>query len=155
VTNKRENIIAGALFLLIAVGYFIMATQLPDRNLPNTLGIDAMPRAFAIFLAFLAVLMIIGGFVGRDRATKSDRVRLSWEHLRGVILVFAMIAAYIVLIDVLGFIIVTPFLMFGLMYIEGVRKYVGMVIVSLVTTGAVYALFRFVFEVRITGFAFL
>ena len=154
-TNKRENIIFGAIFLAVAAFYYVMASRLPERNLPNTLGIDAMPKAFAIFLAFLAVLLILQGLIGSKRGDASGRVRLSWAHLRGVVIVFAMLAAYIVLIDLVGFVIVTPFLMFGLMFIEGVRKYVSMVIVSLVTTGVVYALFRFVFEVRITGFAFL
>jgi len=155
VTKKRENIILGAIFLAIAIGYFIMATQLPARNLPNTLGIDAMPRAFGIFLAFLSILLIIGGFTDKEGKAASSRVPLSWPHLRGVIIVFAAITAYIVLIDILGFVIVTPFLMFGLMYIEGVRKWVSMIIVSLVTTGVVYVLFRYVFEVKITGFGFM
>jgi len=155
VTNKRANIVVGAFLLAIAIGYGYMTTQLPTRNLPNTLGIDFMPWVYCIFLAFLSVLLIISGLVGRERPAPSTQVKLTWPQIRGTVVLFTIFIIYVFLIDVVGFIIITPFAMFALMYLEGIRKYPRMALASFAITASVYVVFRFIFEISITGIAFL
>jgi putative tricarboxylic transport membrane protein len=150
---KRENIIIGAVLLAFSIGYGYMITQLPTRNLPNTLGIDFMPWIFDIFLGVLSVLLVVGGIFGSIGPEVSRAKRLSGAEVRRTAILFAIFAAYIFLINAIGFLIATPFVVFAMMFLEGVRRYGRMILVSLIVTFAVYGLFRYVFEVRITGLA--
>lgn len=154
-TSKRANIVIGALLLAIAGGYGYMTTQLPTRDLANTLGIEFMPWVYCILLGFLSVLLIVSGVLQKSGGSGSAEVKLTWPQIRGVVVLFAIFIVYVFLIDIVGFIIVTPFAMFALMYLEGIRKYPRMTLVSVAITVTVYVLFRYVFEISITGIAFL
>lgn len=154
-TSKRANIVIGALLLAIAGGYGYMTTQLPTRDLANTLGIEFMPWVYCILLGFLSVLLIVSGVLQKSGGSGPAEVKLTWPQIRGVVVLFAIFIVYVFLIDIVGFIIVTPFAMFALMYLEGIRKYPRMTLVSVAITVTVYVLFRYVFEISITGIAFL
>ncbi len=156
--EKRENIVIGAILLTFASGYAYMTTQLPTRDMPNTVGVDFMPWVFCIFLASMSVLLIVSGIVRRPSdgdAPRPTRVRLTRSQIRGVVILFTIFVVYIALIDVVGFLLVTPPAMFALMYLEGVRRYSRMAVIAIVSTLVIYGLFRYVFEVSIPGIAFL
>ena len=154
-TVKRENIVIGAVLLAFSIGYGYLITRLPTRNLPNTLGIDFMPWVYAIFLAFLSILLIADGFRGSKTSGIQDSGAkpLTGAELRGAVILFAVFFAYIYLIDAVGFLVVTPFVVFAMMLLEGIRRYGRMVLIAVIVTIVVYGLFRYVFEVQITGFA--
>jgi putative tricarboxylic transport membrane protein len=155
VTVKRENIVIGAVLLAFSIGYGYLITRLPTRNLPNTLGIDFIPWVYAIFLAFLSLLLIAVGVWGSRTAGQEDSgaTPLTGSELRGAVILFALLFAYIYLIDAVGFLVVTPFVLFAMMLLEGIRRYGRMVLIAVIVTIVVYGLFRYVFEVNITGFA--
>lgn len=152
--RRRDNVVIGIVLLAFDAGYIWMITQLPTRNLANTLGIDFMPWVFAILLGALSVLLIVNTVLGlHDECEVGSRVGRS--HILGVALVFLIFVVYIFLIDRVGFLLVTPLMAGSLMYIEGRRDFRSIAISAVGITIGVYAVFRFVFEVTITGIAFL
>jgi len=55
--------------------------------------------------------------------------------------------AYVLLVDMIGFLIMTPLLLIGLMYLFGERSIVKMLIIALITTGCIWLLFTKVFMI--------
>lgn len=153
--GKRDNALIGAILLAFSAGYGYMITQLPTREMANTLGIDFMPWIYCILLASLSILLVIGALRDSIGQTGAPTTSLAAKDIIGTVVLFGFFAVYILLIDLIGFLIVTPLFIFGMMLLEGVRSYANMVIVAVVATLAIYVLFRFIFEVSITGIAFL
>ncbi len=151
---RKENVTVGIVLLVLDAGYIWMITRLPTRNLPNTLGIDFMPWVFAILLGFLSTLLIVNASLGTLDGCEHGSV-VGLRHVAGIVLVFAIFVAYILLIDRVGFLLVTPLMVGALMLIEGTRNYRAMAISAVTITLGVYFVFRYVFEVKITGIAFL
>ena len=56
---KKVNIILAALLIALGIFYAYLAANLPDRNLPNTLGSDFMPWVLVGCLLFLSLLLLI------------------------------------------------------------------------------------------------
>ena len=53
----------------------------------------------------------------------------------------------VLLVDMIGFLIMTPLLLIGLMYLFGERSFVKMLIIALITTGCIWLLFTKVFMI--------
>lgn len=149
---NREKIVIGAVLLAISIGYGYMTAHLPTRNLPNTLGLDFMPWVYDILLAILSLLLIGSGIWGSTGGAGAKQ--LGGREIGGTFILFAIFVAYIYLIDAVGFLIVTPFVVFAMMLLGGARQYVKMGVISVVVTVTIYVLFRYVFVVSITGIAF-
>ena len=129
-------------------GYYgYLAEQLPDRNLPNTLGADFMPYIFAGALAVLSVLLIIEGFVRNCEGASGHKIpsKKAW----GIVLLFAVIVGYVFGIAYVSFLVVTPITLAILLYMGGSRKPLEIVLTSVIVTGTVYYLFHTVFQVPI------
>lgn len=152
--RRKDNVIIGIVLLAFDAGYIWMITQLPTRNLANTLGIDFMPWLFAIILGVLSILLIVNTLTGlHDECVVGARISL--QHIKGVGVVFAIFIIYIFLIDRVGFLLVTPVMAGSLMYIEGNRNVRSIALSAVSITVGVYVIFRYIFEVTITGIAFL
>jgi putative tricarboxylic transport membrane protein len=55
----------------------------------------------------------------------------------------AIIIAYAFCWDFLGFVIITPFAIFALMFLLGLRRLPGMIIFAVAATGVIFCAFRF------------
>lgn len=153
---NKPNTISGGILFAIAAGYGYMIINLPNRNLPNTMGADFMPTVFDIGLALLSAVLIVQGIRRRAGAKKTESlVPLTIKDVLGIVAVFAIFFAYIFLIDLVGFLIVTPLVLLALLLLQGIRKPLSIIMVCLGVTVGVYVLFRYGFNVQISGIAFL
>jgi putative tricarboxylic transport membrane protein len=151
---RRDNVVIGIVLLALDAGYIWMITKLPTRNLANTLGIDFMPWLYAILLGALSLMLIVNSLLGLQDGCETGPP-VAATHVRGIALVFAIFVVYIFLIDRVGFLLVTPLMAGSLMYIEGNRNFRSIGTTAVGITVGVFVVFRYVFEVSITGIAFL
>ena len=142
---KRTNIILGVILTLFCGYYGYLITQLPDRNLPNTLGSAFMPWVLNICLIVLSILLMAVSAI-RGSNEKCD-FHISLKEGAGVILLTVFVYIYVQVMSYLGFLIITPFFLAALMLITGSRKWKEIGFVSLGATFGIYLFFQKVFQV--------
>ena len=142
---KKVNIILSALLIGFGLFYAYLTANLPDRNLPNTLGSDFMPWVLAGCLFFLSLLLLIKTVFGGS--PEQFDFSISPKEGFGVIFLTVCVFAYVKLMILIGFVLATPIFLALLMLITGSRKWKEIVIVSIFATFSIYLLFQKIFQV--------
>ena len=142
---KKVNIILSALLIGFGLFYAYLTANLPDRNLPNTLGSDFMPWVLAGCLFFLSLLLLIKAVWGGS-PEQSD-FSISPKEGFGVIFLTVSVFAYVKFMILIGFVLATPIFLALLMLITGSRRWKEIVIVSIFATFSIYLLFQKIFQV--------
>jgi len=142
---KKANIIISIILILFGAAYAYLTIQLPDRNLPNTLGSSFMPWILVISIEILSLsLLIINCVKGPGVACE---VHTTKKELIGILIVVFIIIAYVKLMEYLGFLICTPLFIAGLMILSGSRKWHEIAFVSVIASVAIYFFFFKLFKV--------
>ncbi len=146
---KKANIIISSILILFCVFFGVLTVRLPDRNLPNTLGIDFMPWVLLIVLFFLSVLLLLTNFLGKSLETKDAKITL-WE-VAGILFLTLIVYGYVQAMNLFGFLIITPVFIAVLMLFTGSRKWKELIAVSVLATVGIYFFFQKVFQVQLPG----
>jgi hypothetical protein len=142
---KKVNVILAALLIGLGIFYAYLAANLPDRNLPNTLGSDFMPWVLAGCLLLLSLLLLIKTVFGST--PEQFDFSISPKEGFGVIFLTVCVFAYVKLMLLIGFVLATPIFLALLMLITGSRKWKEIVMVSIFATFSIYLLFQKLFQV--------
>lgn len=146
---KKINIIISIVLLLFCIGYFFMIQGLPDRNLENTLKSSFMPTLLLSIFAGLTVIMLVKNIVAGS--VEACDYLITKRDLLGLVSITALIFIYVFLMNITGFIIITPIVMFVLMKLTGTSKIREAIIVSITASVLIYLLFDVLFEVQLPG----
>ena len=76
------------------------------------------------------------------RKEKQGAGKFAQGEMVQVLLLLACIVAYLALIRIFGYLVLTPIFMFAMMYLFGMRQWIKMVLISVVTAVATYFLFN-------------
>lgn len=140
---KKANMVcafAGMIFSAIA---FLMTLGFRQfKNVP--IGPEFFPRYLATGLFICCAVLLVQTLRAGPRTEKSTPAAGLWN--RGILRLLAGIAiivVYALLWEAVGFIIVTPFALFGLMVLLGLRRYPVMIMFSFGAMLVVFGAFRF------------
>lgn len=142
---KKANIYVSIVILMFAGFYAYFTTQLPERNLPNTLGIDFMPWLLVSILTILSIWLLLQNVMNKSRENFDPR--LSIKEGLGVILLTVLVYAYVKAMELFGFVWITPIFLGLLMVITGSRKWKEIVVVSILSSLCIYVFFQKIFIV--------
>ena len=142
---RKANIIVSLVLISFTVFYAYLTYQLPDRNLPNTLGSDFMPWLLATVLFVLCGCLLITNALGKTREDFEPKIAL--KEVVSVIFLTVFVFVYVKAIQLIGFLYITPFFMAALMVISGARKWKEITILSIAATAGIYLFFQKVFKV--------
>jgi hypothetical protein len=142
---KKANIIVALVLLCFTGVYAYFTSQLPDRNLPNTLGSDFMPWLLATTLFILSGCLLVINATGKSRENFEPKVAL--KEVVSVVVLTVFVYFYVQAIQLIGFLYITPFFLAALMWISGARKIKEIIILSAVSTVGIYLFFQKVFKV--------
>ena len=112
----------------------------------RTIKGDARSYPF-IVLTLMCVLnaILLVTTIIKSRKMSAEEIKeantVRWSEIRFPLLVFIIILAYVVIIDLLGYFVATPLMMVGLMFLFGVRDWRIMVIVPIILLILIYVLF--------------
>lgn len=140
---KVNDAIFGAIFLLFGVVVFVHVQAFP-RIPGQQVGPALFPGLIATGLAVCGVLLIISGI--RRRATQPWTETAAWMGSRRHVAAFSIIvlgvAAYVMLADVVGFLIVAPVLMWIWLTVLGVPQRQSVVVAIVATLLIWYAFYK-------------
>ena len=147
--KMRDDMVTGIVGLLTCIFFFIMTQQV--RQPANLLepGPRLLPYVAIFLIGISSIALIVKGYKEREIAEKP------YFPKGGVIKVtksFLMLVIYAVAMTYLGFVITTPFATAAFIYdLKGNSevKPVSTVIISVVVTAVLYAMFVFAFQIKL------
>lgn len=147
--KMRHDMVTGIVGLLTCIFFFIMTQQV--RQPANLLepGPRLLPYVAIFLIGISSIALIVKGYKEREIAEKT------YFPKGGVIKVtksFLMLVIYAVAMTYLGFVITTPFATAAFIYdLKGNSevKPVSTVIISVVVTAVLYAMFVFAFQIKL------
>ena len=147
--KMRHDMVTGIVGLLTCIFFFIMTQQV--RQPANLLepGPRLLPYVAIFLIGISSIALIVKGYKERKIAEKP------YFPKGGVIKVtksFLMLVIYAVAMTYLGFVITTPFATAAFIYdLKGNSevKPVSTVIISVVVTAVLYAMFVFAFQIKL------
>ena len=145
----KHDMVTGIVGLLTCIFFFIMTQQV--RQPANLLepGPRLLPYVAIFLIGISSIALIVKGYKEREIAEKP------YFPKGGVIKVtksFLMLVIYAVAMTYLGFVITTPFATAAFIYdLKGNSevKPVSTVIISVVVTAVLYAMFVFAFQIKL------
>ena len=147
--KMSHDMVTGIVGLLTCIFFFIMTQQV--RQPANLLepGPRLLPYVAIFLIGISSIALIVKGYKEREIAEKP------YFPKGGVIKVtksFLMLVIYAVAMTYLGFVITTPFATAAFIYdLKGNSevKPVSTVIISVVVTAVLYAMFVFAFQIKL------
>ncbi len=142
---KKGDIVISIILMAFCIFFAYLTANLPDRNLPNTLGVSFMPWVLVTCLGVLATLLLFKSIF--TASPEEHVVKFYPEEVAGILLLAALIIAYIYLLSYAGFLLCTPVLIAILMIFNGARGWREILLASTLTTFGVYLFFQKIFQV--------
>ena len=137
-----SELVIGLACIVLGAVVFIAAGNL------QTVRLGIGPAGFPKFIAIvLAVLGLAQTATALSTGVKAPEFNVDKKAASLFIAAVAMSFAYVLLVDMIGFLIMTPLLLVGLMYLFGERSFVKMIIIAAITTVCIWLLFTEVFMI--------
>ena len=142
----KTNRIVSIMLVALSITLFIYSSK------AFPLGSDTYPKGLSISLGILALLLLVSSIKkGQDCAKDEDEketVMPEREGLRLVISCGIFTVLYVVLIDILGYYIVTPIFLYACLHVLGERRIAVLLTTSLGFTFLVNLFFGIFMKIR-------
>lgn len=148
--NKTNRLLAIVFFFVGVALYLLTPSQVSQiSTAPATLGADFFPK----FISFLLICSSIGLFLQSQMAIRQnyeteEKPDVDWRRETKVVLVMAMMIAYILLMTPLGFILSTVLFGVALLFLLGSRS-PWHYLVYVVCVGVIYLVFKHLLYVHL------
>jgi hypothetical protein len=151
---KRKDISVGAVSILIAAFIILQSRNLVVRTSLDPAGPTFVPEIIAWAMILIGVALIAGGLAARKADAAHPGIARSgliewFAAYRQVLLIVALSLAYALLLDVVGYLFMTPILIGGIMWILNVHDIKQILRVSVPVTVVLYLVFRFGLQVKL------
>ena len=136
---KNVDIGVGVGLLTLSSSLFWYAGNFKDLTV-HGYGPDLFPRILAVFMSFLAILLIINAFLGKS-LKKEDHI--DPRGFLRVLVAIGICIVYLVLVNLLGFATSTFLFLFVLMALLKQKRIILRIIASATVSIIVWAIFRY------------
>ncbi len=138
-TAQTSNLICA--FVGIAVGAVAIGITTGFKQFVNVpVGPEVFPRIMAAGLILCSIALIIFNLVKKD-TEKAPPLSLRDHGIRRMLIIAGIVLVYYLLLETVGYLILSPLLLFFSMFVMDYRNYRNMAIISVSVTAAVFLLF--------------
>ena len=158
--TPKADFFTGIGIVIFAAVMFSIAGKMPAPA-SYGLGPGGYPMLVTGVLILLGAVLSIQGWLGIRRlsrqtdADKPGKKVITLAECKGIALLAFSFWAYLFLMKYLGYLIVTPIFLFLFLLQYGDRKWLRMILISVITTGVTWALFTYAFRIFLPDFYFL
>lgn len=151
---KRKDISVGVVSILAAAFIILQSRNLVVRTSLDPAGPTFVPEIIAWAMILIGVALIAGGLAARKASgANPGTARLGMVEwfvaYREVLLIVAISLAYGLLLDVVGYLFMTPILIGGIMWILNVHDIKQILKVCIPVSVVLYLVFRFGLQVKL------
>ena len=137
-----SELVIGIACIVLGIVVFVAAGNLQQVKLG--IGPSGFPKFIAVVLAILGLAQTVMALSSGVEAPKFNVDKRAAGLFAAAV---AMSVAYVMLVTQIGFIILTPLLLIGLMFLFGERSILKMAVIAIITTACVWLLFTEVFMI--------
>ena len=141
---RKRNLVSAAILIALGVGYAVLATDLPTRNIENATGPSFFPLVVVSCFLVLSAALLVQGFLPALSGKLPDIPKIPAGRC-GIGLAAAVI--YLAALPYLGFIAANIPLFAVLMVLYGEKRPAWVIGGSVVISLLVFSLFREVFQI--------
>ncbi|MBR1757544.1 MAG: tripartite tricarboxylate transporter TctB family protein [Lachnospiraceae bacterium] len=142
----RTDRYLGIGFIVLGGICFYSATTWPMYFASDPAGPGAIPKILSVGIMVLGLILAIGGFFVK---TKPEKPLMSVAELRVVGLLTVTCIAYILLLQVIGYLLATPLLIAAILLICGNRNVKQIILLSVIATIVLFLLFYSLLRVNL------
>lgn len=146
---KKANLISACIGMAFSgLAFWKTFTFKEFKNVP--VGPEVFPRALAVALFVCCLALFLANLKDtEDNKEPAPTLSLKDAYIRKALLSFVIMVVYTLLWEPLGFLLVTPFALFALIYLMGKRTWGMMVLVSLLAPVVVFLVFHFLLGITL------
>ena len=137
-----SELVIGIACIVLGAVVFIAAGNLQTVRLG--IGPAGMPKFVSVLLMVLGVAQTLTAV---KNGVKAPEFNVDKKAASLFMAAVVMSVVYVLLVDMIGFLIMTPLLLVGLMYLFGERSFVKMIVIAAITTVCIWLLFTEVFMI--------
>lgn len=130
----KQDIIAGAVVILIGIAAFVLALDMPGKA-------PMFPKIVSSGLVILGGLLIVTSIYKMNQDIPTEEKASSLEEFKYPVIVLGMLVLYVLAVIHIGFYIATPVMLVCYMYFMGIRNKKTILITTAVVMVFVYCLF--------------
>jgi membrane-associated HD superfamily phosphohydrolase len=149
---KRDDYVVGIVSILIGLFIIFDASALRAKTSLDPAGPAALPVMIAWGMIVIGVIHLVGAWFANKVLTTKTQTKSFTKKLRdyrAVIAVTVISLAYAGLLDILGYLLMTPLLIGLILWYVHVRDMRHIAKVSVTMTVVLYAIFAFGLKVRL------
>ncbi len=148
----RDDYIVGIAAILIGIGIIVQAQFLEVRTSLDPAGPKALPVGIAVAMIVIGIIHIAGSYyVNRsiEPVGKTDVKSITerFREFRPVISIVIISLAYGGLLDIFGYLVMTPLLIGSILWVLEIRNIRKILKISLLMTTILYLVFRYGLQV--------
>lgn len=120
--DARRELTLGCVTLAIAIGYYLLAIQIPQSDITDVIGPQGLPKTYAALLAALSIMLIGRAIAARRAARYEPAIEVAWSQPRRIEWrVAAMLligVVYIAVVPWLGYLLSIAALIASTIYVQ-------------------------------------
>ena len=152
----KLNVLYGAVTGFIAAVFFYSTMAFPEKE--RGWNPRIFPRFICICTFVLSVMLIVRGIrkwhADKEEGQQKEARKLDRAQIQRILTLFAVGILYVLLISWLGYLWITPFVIAGTMLCFKEKRVLRIILVSVLTTGILFFIFRIVFKVPLPTWSF-
>lgn len=143
--SAKTDVVLGILAILVGVLYWaLIPFAVPQEHAAMGVTGRFFPQFAAIMVAGAGAALVISTLIARSTGSAEAPPGITIDQLRRVIPYIVITAVYILLIDVLGYLVSTVIALAVLLLFSGMRNWLQFAAVVVMIPAGLYLLFRFV-----------
>ncbi len=157
------NFVLAGITVLFAIFFLIFSLQLPPSSTPITLGPGVWPTTILLFMLIMGIILFIRTLLEKGRASnekKADDILAQSEDIEKefeavevykskYMLVIGVLFVSLLAMSYLGFIITAPLMLIAIAIIIGIKRWVPIILASLIGTACLTYIFPIVLSVTL------
>lgn len=140
--TRLSDLLTGAAILGMGIMSVVMSAALPSASMG--LGSGGFPTVIGWCMIVLGAMQIV---LTARKGFSGIKVKVNFSSLWPSLAVAALCLIYYLLLRKVGFVLLTPLLLFGVMRIFHYKKVIPAIIISVVTTAVIYLMFNKLFMI--------
>jgi putative tricarboxylic transport membrane protein len=149
-SDARVDRITGALGVLLSVGYVLYARGIEDSLLADGVGANGVPTGVGVVLLLASLALFCKSWAASSGVTEQDAVEEGGaKHPHRMALgLLGILAAYVAMLPVLGYIVSIGLLVGSVAWLAGARKRASVLACMLIAGPALWLMFDWALEIH-------
>ena len=135
--------------ILIGIYCYVTASGWRITPITDPAGPGAVPKMMSAGFMGIGAILIAGSFFRKKNAGEKEEAFIDKDSLFTAVTLAAICIVYLIILPYVGYLLATPPLIIGIMWLLGVRKITTLLSVGLITTLVLFVTFYVMLRVNL------